>query len=240
MYLSRVKVLAEQPDKLVEVLQADHYQLHQLLWKLFPHDSEKKQRDFLFRRDETGGLPQFYLLSATQPVPLTGVLAVETKIFLPKLQTGDKLAFSLRANPVEQIKQQRSAAECSAHVEQRKAKQLPEKSTKKRIYHDVVMHLKKSLTEAEKQTHSQADLEQRAGEQWLHGCAEKNGFRVLAVTAQGYQQHHFKKRQIKISTLDYDGLLEVIDPDIFIKTALYKGIGRAKAFGCGLLLVKRV
>lgn len=239
MYLSRVKVLSEQPNKLIDLLQADHYQLHQLLWKLFPQDGEKKQRDFLFRRDDSGHFPLFYLLSLTEPTPLTGVLAVETKPYHPKLQTGDKLAFSLRANPVEQIKQERSESEQLAHAKQRKANKLPEKTTKKRINHDVVMHLKKSLTDEEKLDYSQAELEQQAGEKWLEERAQKNGFRVLSVTAQGYQQHHFKNRQIKISTLDYDGVLEVTNPELFIEQALYKGIGRSKAFGCGLLMIKR-
>jgi CRISPR system Cascade subunit CasE len=239
MYLSRVHVLAKQPDKLMEIVRADHYQLHQLLWKLFPGSGEKQPRDFLFRRDENQGFPIFYLLSASEPTPLANVLTVETKPFEPKLKAGDTLAFSLRANPVETIKQERTDAEQEQHSAQRKAQGLPEKSTKKRIHHDVVMSLKKSLAD-EKQHYSQAELEQQAGEKWLHGRARKNGFKVLSVTAQGYRQHHFKKRQIKISSLDFDGVLEITDPELFIEHALYKGIGSAKAFGCGLLMIKRI
>lgn len=235
MYLSRVKVLAENPDELIKVLQADHYQLHQLLWQLFP---SADKRDFLFRRDDTGGFPLFYVLSEVEPETLAGVLSVETKAFQPKLKAGDVLSFSLRANPVEQIKQDRSKAEQQQHTEQRKAKGLPEKETKKRIHHDVVMQLKKSLSDEERQDYSQAELEQHAGEKWLNERAEKNGFKVLSVTAQGYQQHHFKKRQIKISTLDFTGDLQITDPEKFRQT-LFTGLGRAKAFGCGLLMVKR-
>jgi CRISPR system Cascade subunit CasE len=58
---------------------------------------------------------------------------------------------------------------------------------------------------------------------------------LLSVVAEDYQQHHFKKRGIKISTLDFQGLLEVTEPELFIQKVLYKGIGPAKAFGCGLL-----
>jgi len=239
MYLSRVQVLAEQPDELVEVLQADHYQLHQLLWKLFPGSAEKKQRDFLFRRDENKGFPMFYVLSASEPTSLAGVLKVETKPFQPALQTGDTLAFSLRANPVEQLKQERTESEKKQHLEQRIARGLTEKLTKKRVHHDVVLHLKKSLTDERLHCYSQSELEQQAGEQWLQKRAEKNGFRVLSVSTQGYQQHHFKKRKIKISTLDFNGVLEITDPELFIEQALYKGIGSAKAFGCGLLLIRR-
>jgi CRISPR system Cascade subunit CasE len=121
----------------------------------------------------------------------------------------------------------------------------------KRIRHDVVMHLKKSLSADEKEVYSQAELEQIAGEKWLNKQAENKGFKVLSVIAQGYQQHQFKKRGIKISTLDFQGLLEVTDPKLFFEKVFYgkikeednepriRGIGSAKAFGCGLMLIKR-
>lgn len=46
-------------------------------------------------------------------------------------------------------------------------------------------------------------------------------------------------RGISLSTLDFEGELSVTDPGIFL-SALFKGIGPAKAFGCGLMLVRRV
>lgn len=231
MYLSRVNVLAEQPDKLIAALQADHYQLHQLLWQLFPDRSKETPRDFLFRRDDNKGFPVFYLLSHTEPSPLAGVLAVESKPFNPQLQVGDQLAFSLRANPVK------------------KAKCCDESA--KYARHDVVMHLKKNLTETEREQYSQAELEQQAGECWLNQQAKGKGFKVLSVIAEGYQQHQFKKRGIKISTLDFQGILEVTDPTLFFTEVFYgkvkkddeqpkiRGLGSGKAFGCGLMLIKR-
>jgi len=235
VYFSRVRI---SPSRLSQLFQYNHYQLHQLLWTLFK-DKPEKERDFLFRQDtDRQGIPVFYVLSKYLPNSSDNSLIVEPKPFQPKLQTGDLLSFSLRANPVEQVKQERSASEQLQHAQQRKARNLPEKETKKRIHHDVVMHLKKSLTDDERQCYSQAELEQQAGDKWLNERAENNGFRVLSVSAQGYQQHHFKKRQIKISTLDFEGVLEVTDPELFMKV-LYEGVGRAKAFGCGLLMVKR-
>ncbi len=240
MYFSRVRISPNHLDQFAKLFQYNHYQLHQLLWKLF-RDKPDKERDFLFRQDtDKQGLPVFYLLSKYQPGNIDATLTMETKPYEPKLKAGDTLAFSLRANPVEQLKQERTEAEQEQHSAQRKARGLPEKSTKKRIHHDVVMSLKKSLGDEQKQDYSQAELEQQAGEKWLHGRARKNGFKVLSVTAQGYQQHHFKKRQIKISTLDFDGVLEITDPELFIEYALYKGIGPAKAFGCGLLMIRRI
>ncbi|WNB74750.1 type I-E CRISPR-associated protein Cas6/Cse3/CasE [Methylomonas koyamae] len=239
MYFSRLRVAPNQLPQFAKLSQYNHYQLHQILWQLF-RDKPEEERDFLFRQDtDSYGLPIFYLLSKYQPQHEGNTWLIETKPFQPTLKAGDLLSFSLRANPVEQVKLERSESEQLEHAEQRKANGLPEKQTKKRIHHDVVMQLKKSLSDEERQSYSQAELEQQAGEKWLNERAEKNGFRVLSVTAQGYQQHHFKKRQIKISTLDFTGELQITDPEKFRQT-LFTGLGRAKAFGCGLLMVRRL
>lgn len=54
-----------------------------------------------------------------------------------------------------------------------------------------------------------------------------------------YQQHQVAKgkNQIRFSTVDIVGQLEVTDPEKFTE-ALFNGIGRSKAFGCGLMLIK--
>ncbi len=181
----------------------------------------------------------FYLLSKYPPEQVGTTWIIESKPFQPALKAGDLLAFSLRANPVIQAKQQRTEEQALQHAAQRKANNLPEKMTKKRIHHDVVMSFKSSLSASELEHYSQAELEQLAGEQWLKQRAEKSGFLLHSVIAQGYQQHHFKKRQIKISTLDFEGVLEVADPALFIQK-MYEGLGRSKAFGCGLLMIKRL
>ena len=47
------------------------------------------------------------------------------------------------------------------------------------------------------------------------------------------------KKVFTIRTLDFEGRLKIVDSDRF-KKALFQGIGSAKAFGCGLLLIRRV
>ena len=53
-----------------------------------------------------------------------------------------------------------------------------------------------------------------------------------------YQQHSEKDGRLSFSTADFSGELTVIDPAAFA-VALGDGIGPAKAFGRGLLLVRR-
>jgi len=43
---------------------------------------------------------------------------------------------------------------------------------------------------------------------------------------------------VTLVTVTYDGLLEVTDPDALRRT-LTRGLGRAKAYGCGLLTLAR-
>lgn len=68
---------------------------------------------------------------------------------------------------------------------------------------------------------------QSAGYHW-QTLAKKNEKRIKrrGIRKTGY------------SSIDFTGKLEVTDVDRFV-TVLFTGIGRAKAFGCGLLLVKR-
>ncbi len=240
MYFSRVRISPRHLPEFARFYQYNHYQLHQVLWRLFKAN-EDKMRDFLFCQDkDKNGLPVFYLVSKALPVNTEASLILDQpKPYHPKIISGEQLHFKLRANPIIRVKQQRSQEEKQRQQDYRQSQGLKEKMTKKRQKHDVVMHLKHSLTETERLLYSQAQLEQIAGEKWLTQISEKNGFKVIQVTSQGYQQHQFKKRGIKISTLDFEGLLAVTDTEAFIEKALYQGVGSAKAFGCGLLLIKR-
>ncbi len=223
MYFSRIRVLGSQPDKLMAIIKSNDYDQHKLLWKLFPDDPDAN-RDFLFKRDEERGFPQFYMVSARQPVFLEDILEIKTRTYQPKIAIGDRLAFTLRANPIRTRK--------------------VDDHSKKRKRDDVVMLLKnkyKADGVSIEEMPSKAELSQQAGEQWLESRAERCGFELEAVRADSYQQHRFtrKGREIRYSSLDFQGSLSVIDPEKFTNS-LISGIGPAKAFGCGLMLVRRV
>jgi CRISPR system Cascade subunit CasE len=80
-----------------------------------------------------------------------------------------------------------------------------------------------------------------AGLKWLEERAERFGFHVEGLNIDGYRQHKLYKRRSKtpitFSTLDFDGILTVTDSGLLTQT-LFNGLGPAKGFGCGLLLVK--
>jgi CRISPR system Cascade subunit CasE len=57
----------------------------------------------------------------------------------------------------------------------------------------------------------------------------------------GYDQLELPRRRpdaIKIGVLEFEGLLRVTSVEAFL-AALARGFGHAKAFGCGLMLIRR-
>jgi len=212
--------------RLAQEVCVNGYLEHQHLWRLFEDDPDAK-RDFLFRREyPSGGFPRFYLLSNRQPQHDEGVWHIETKEYDPAIRNGQRLSFTLRVNPVVTRRDKNGR-------QQR---------------HDVVMDLKhrtgyQKLPKSERPPF--VSLIEEAGQKWLQSRAKKNGFSFIdkEIRVDGYNQHQVLKKgrgnPIRYCTLDYVGLLTVEDVDLF-KQVLIQGIGSAKAFGCGLLLVRRV
>lgn len=202
------------------------YSEHQWLWRFFPTD-EGLPRDFLFRRMDTDGLPRFYLVSKRSPQALNDAWRVQTREYAPRLPAGTPLHFDLRANPVVTIS-----------------------GNGKSSRHDVVMHEKKRLLterglarwEEWKEDEKPAlyQLASDACRQWLVARCPRLGFEIVEerLLVEGYAQHAEKKGRLRFSTVDFSGVLRVTDPVAFADT-LVLGVGHAKAFGCGLLLVRK-
>ena len=73
--------------------------------------------------------------------------------------------------------------------------------------------------------------------EWLERQGMKCGFTMRACSVIGDSWIAFKK--VRIRAVTFDGILKVADADSF-RLALTKGIGRGKAYGCGLLTVAKV
>ena len=90
---------------------------------------------------------------------------------------------------------------------------------------------------------------------WLLERASQHGFKVVpqalpdgseapAVDVTRSQQVSFLKgadsrRRVSLRVVTYEGVLEVVDPDL-LRMTLVEGIGRAKAYGCGLMTLSPV
>lgn len=224
----------------------DPYGQHQRAWKFFdlPSNPAPPKTPFLFRAEVSAGLPTFYILSTVEPSDPTSKWRIESKPYRPRLSVGERLAFKLRANPVVErpgdvlldsdgAPKLRTSGSKAGH---------PKRRVKR---HDVVMDAKQRMdwkTTPIEDRPSLAQLAHEAGSCWLREREERLGcqFDAISLRADGYRVHRmYRRRGITLSTLDFEGELVVTDAEGFIGTLL-KGIGPAKAFGCGLLLVRRI
>ena len=202
------------------------YTEHQWLWRFLPAPPGTP-RSFLFRRRDVDGLPRFYIVSDREPVAPSPHWQVQSKPYAPDLGAGDCVAFELRANPVVTT---RNAAGKAAR-------------------HDVVMQEKTRLLKernlacwADWSTPDRPllpDLVQSTCAAWLQARSERLGVTVdpASLRVDGYGQHRGKGGALRITTVDFSGHLRVADAAA-LRQALFAGVGHAKAFGCGLLLVR--
>jgi CRISPR system Cascade subunit CasE len=82
------------------------------------------------------------------------------------------------------------------------------------------------------------------GIKWLVRKGDQHGFSVkqFEVKIDNDREYTVKppgKQAFTLRTLDFEGRLKIVDADRF-KQALFEGIDSAKAFGCGLMLVRRI
>ena len=225
MYLSRISIdySADYLHSLLANKLPDGYTIHQLLWRLF---TEEKERSFLYRLEiGKNGKPIFYILSSIAPTTKNNFYKIETKLFLPKLVKKMKLAFSLRANPTVCITDKEG----------------------KRHRHDVLMHAKKQA-QLDGKDYSHDDIHhlmQQAALNWISSDDRLNKWGISLTQLpdiKAYTPERIKKPSGKImsfSSVDYQGVLTIEEPHLFWQQ-YQQGFGRAKAFGCGLMLIRNI
>lgn len=193
-----------------------------LVWSLLADPGER--RDFLWRWDADGRrrlAGDFLILSRRPPRDVHSMFEMEIKEFAPDLRAGDLLGFRLRANPV--VRRKTEGALRSRR-------------------HDIVMNTLYDLPKEERAgQRPEAVLE--VGLAWIGRQIEKAGGRLCkdGLSVDRYEREdilHRSGKLISFSMLDFNGFLEVREPTQFLG-ALGRGFGAAKAYGCGLMLVRR-
>jgi CRISPR system Cascade subunit CasE len=184
---------------------------HRLVWSLYT-DGKDRRRDFLWRQTKPG---EFLTFGQRAPVDRHGLFELEHKAFAPSLQIGHRLAFNLRANATR-----------------RDARGRPV---------DAVMHALHPLPPAERAS-QRPRLTQEAATMWLERQGQRSGFELvpgrLAVVAHQQLRIPHGAKPISVALLDLEGELIVREPEIFL-AGLTTGFGRARAFGCGLMLIRQ-
>ena len=202
---------------------------HHLIWSLFA-DHPDRRRDFLWTRT---GRDSFLTLSARPPADTHDLFEIdEPKPFTPALRPGERLRFQLHANPVIS---------------------RPHPVRRKVVKHDVVTHTLHSYPRTERQARRNAAI-RHGGIEWLIRQGHNNGFAIDAdeVEVGNYQRHKVTPtrnsaasrtqgqppHRPRYATLDFEGVLRVVDPARLIR-AVAQGFGSARAYGCGLMLLRR-
>lgn len=250
------------PAHLFELMHGNAYREHALLWRLFPGDAAP--RDFVFRAERgPGGMPLYYLVSQREPRPVTGALDVEIhpRPYPPDFEVGMRLHFRLRANPTVATREALGTEALAQYNVRRTATgaRSPKTHHGRREFHDVIMAAKKACghTKGWKPSPAQRDECDRQVNQaacaWLLDRLPRWGLRICArgdywseepgpaLRWDFYQQHRLPRAQgeLQFSSIDYEGEVQV-DDSVLLRQALVQGVGRAKAFGCGLLLVRPI
>jgi len=195
MYLSKVKLQAKGLN--------NAHEWHKALWTLFPNLAPGSTAPFLFFIEQMNLAKGADLLMQSDSLPeessdMARVLA--SKSWQPQFLQGQRLRFSLRANPTKKIRDQ----------------------------DDRERKIRVPLIKEEEQ------------ENWLFRKLGDAG-EVQQLEIQKHPPIYFRKggRAGKVVPVSFEGILEVQNPEA-LRLIWEKGIGPAKAFGCGMLMIKRV
>jgi CRISPR system Cascade subunit CasE len=181
-------------------------------------DEQGRRRDFLWREMRPG---EFLILATRPPLDPHNLFDLEYKPFAPVLYSGQRVGFDLRANPVIS---------------------LPGPPGQRGRRTDVVMHAIHDVAQDERAAAREGAIRE-AGASWLVRKGSTSGFSIEPdrTYIDGYEQVRIPrqgKRAITFSTLVFRGVLTVNDPGPFL-ASIVRGFGAAKAFGCGLMLIRR-
>lgn len=218
MYLSRIELNTRRKSTMVAL--ASPQQLHAAVESSFPSSADQKFRN-LWRIDRLGNELYLLVLSSGKPdfthiVEQYGWPAAEQQ-----WETKNYVSLLERIE-VGQIWQFRLRANPVHSVNQASVSPDQKPAQRGKVFAHVTV------------------LQQ---EQWLLDRAIKYGFRLKEGSFRVVQQEVRKfKRQgnpVTLGIATFEGILEVEDVALFVRT-LTCGVGRAKAYGCGLLTIAMV
>ncbi|MDJ0390907.1 type I-E CRISPR-associated protein Cas6/Cse3/CasE [Roseomonas sp. E05] len=194
---------------------------HHLVWSLF--GDRGGERRFLYRMTGPTAAAPILVASAEEPRDDHNLWDLDIKPLrlLGALAAGDRVEWSIRVNATVKSRAGTGKARSSAHCIVDRARREGMEGTSAQVAAQVVPPW----------------LEARLARAGLDATAE-------AMTVQAYDKRRFGhspngySQPVVIATTDVVGTGTVRDPDI-LRAAMLDGIGGGKAYGCGLLLVRR-
>ena len=227
-WLARLEINAETVHS--EGISNDIYSWHKLLWECYP-DAPDAKRDFLTRIDLLEGRFRLWVMAKRKPsrphwCPVEGFSVKEiARTFLSHRH----YVFDLRANPTKCLVRRGPNGETLVNRsgKRKHGKRVPivkQDELRAWINKKGKMRCKDNVT----------------------GVDVPGGFRIIEVDDKPLEispmtANHFYKKGLRAyhGGVQFRGILEVVDQNHFIKT-YQSGIGSAKGFGFGLLLLSPI
>jgi CRISPR system Cascade subunit CasE len=231
---------------------------HRILWMLFRDRDAEEPRDFLWREEAPG---RYLILSKRPPSDERKLFDLQTKDFAPDLKAGDRLAFALRANPV--ITRKTVDARKREKLDGKGRLRGERSDIVMDALHDLPERLRDDERGESERAKQRADRTESAARTWIGKQGERHGFKLHVRSDENGKPYpiasnydvveiprgktdpgtgrwtlEHKRRFARFGVLDFEGLIEVTDPSLFLPQ-LAEGFGKAKAFGCGLMLIRR-
>jgi CRISPR system Cascade subunit CasE len=212
---------------------------HRLLWTLMPEEMRARnpvdaagKAAFLWREAQPRG--HFYVLGPLL-MPGNAFFEVESKPYSLALQPGDLLNFDL---VVHATIDRKGAG----------ARGVRMRGTRCDIVLDMIRQREKAARE-EGEVTVRAALRLPAAEAalsgWLAAQGEAHGFKPMRIELISYRTQPLARNRERrgggrheIGVSHLRGVLVVREPEAFVHKVM-AGFGRAKAFGCGLMLLSR-
>lgn len=202
--------------------------MHAAVLSCFPPDVSHTNGRILWRLDETNGSHTLFIVSPEQPDASSlieqagwstrpGNIANYGRL-LSSLKNGQEWAFRLTANPVES----------RPSVNGTRGKVLPHVTTDQQVgwlntkASKYGFELPSAMeTEGDAFAPLQTMVTKRTNLRFFKGGIERS-----------------KRNRVALRVAQFDGLLRVTDAEL-LRHSLVNGIGRAKAYGCGLLTLAK-
>jgi CRISPR system Cascade subunit CasE len=216
LYLTRARLSADiRVGALLPLLRPredDVSRTHHLVWSLMS-DGPGRERDFLFRQGDDGAL---YVQGERAP-EVSPLWASET-MEVPDYQTSDRVQFMLRFSPVVRRKR-------------------PDGRTIKR---DPILERLAALPPEERHGR-RYEVAATVARDWLGRLGTSSGYELESLTLDAYRQERVRRSNgaALISIADVSGILRITNAAAFA-ARLRDGVGTARAWGCGLMLTRRI
>lgn len=189
-------------------------EMHKQVWEFFP-GLDRGQRPFLFRMARG----QVYVQSSVPPVAPEG-WKMDMRRIEHYLEEGLQFQFMLLVYPTVTIEGRRRGV----------------------VSHQRYL-LKQKFGNDLSSMPSGADIMMTALSTWMERQGQKRGFKLESLNITAAMDMSFensKQHLIGFQAYDLLGVLTVTDPEVFRTKAIIGGLGKGKAFGFGMLMLRRI